>query len=117
MYVVRNIERTCCTCNHWMGTRVVEGDGFVYSLKSIEGICREMRRAKITEGLGIVTLPAALCSAWERWHEIELAVLKNLLHAATPETGDTTPPGVPTTLPIHPAVMLSEQRRGKQSAW
>lgn len=75
MYVARNIEKICCTCNHWMGTRVVEEDGFVYSLKSVEGVCRNVQRVKESGGLNsAVTLPSAACTIWERWHGLELAV-------------------------------------------
>jgi hypothetical protein len=63
MYVVKSSEQSCCTCNHWMGTRVVEKDGFVYSLKNMEAICDGIKRT--------LTFPNTICKSWGRWSELD----------------------------------------------
>jgi hypothetical protein len=72
MYIVKNSEQTCCTCNHWMGTRIVEEDGFVYSLKNMEGICSGIKR--VVDGAEFkraLTFPNTNCKSWGRWSELD----------------------------------------------
>lgn len=71
MYVVKTSEQTCCTCDHWTGTRVKEEDGFVYSLKNLEGICGGIKR--VVDGAEFrraLTFPNTTCNSWERWPEL-----------------------------------------------
>lgn len=72
MYIAKASEKICCTCNHWAGTRVVEEDGFVYSLKALEGICDGVaHQAAGTEFNRALTFPDTRCQAWEKWLELE----------------------------------------------
>ncbi|MBS4097473.1 MAG: hypothetical protein KGZ83_11645 [Sulfuricella sp.] len=70
MLVVNKNERACCTCNHWMGMRVVEEKGYVYSLENLEGTCKSMHHLDTQITIEHpVTLPNASCTAWEIWPE------------------------------------------------
>jgi hypothetical protein len=71
MYIVKNNEQTCCTCDHWTGTRVQEEDGFVYSLKNLEGICSGIKH--VVDGAEFnraLTFPSTSCNAWARWPDL-----------------------------------------------
>lgn len=64
-------EQACCTCHHWSGTRVLE-DGFVYSLKNIEGVCSGIKRVvEGTEFDRALTFPDTRCKSWGRWSELD----------------------------------------------
>lgn len=68
MLVVNRKEKACCTCNYWMGLRVVEEQGYVYSLENLEGTCKCARKLVTPAAMGHpVTLPNASCTAWEIW--------------------------------------------------
>lgn len=70
VYVAKDIEKICCTCNYWMGARVVVEDGFIYSPKGKEGVCR-MRAGD--EPDTATTFPSAVCNTWGRWYGLDLA--------------------------------------------
>lgn len=71
MYIVKGNEKACCTCSHWSGVRAMEESGFVYSLESLEGVCKGMKRAANgAEFDRVLTLPSASCEAWEQWTEV-----------------------------------------------
>lgn len=70
MNVVNASEQVCCTCNFWTGSRIVGEDGYVYSMKSLEGVCRAVRREPGTERSRALALPGDSCPAWEIWPEI-----------------------------------------------
>lgn len=70
MYTAKNGERICCTCDHWTGVRMQEDDGFVYSLKNLEGICSGLRRAVDDAAFDrALTFPDTSCKSWKRWIE------------------------------------------------
>lgn len=71
MYVVNASEQVCCTCNSWTGSRIVGEDGYVYSMKSLEGICGVIRREPGAEHSRALTLPDSSCAVWKKWFEIE----------------------------------------------
>lgn len=74
MFHTRNSTRYCCTCSHWIGTRVVEEGGYVYSLKNLEGICNGSKAATAgTHFNRTLTLPDTSCTSWEKWPEIGLS--------------------------------------------
>ncbi len=71
MYITKENEKNCCTCDFWLGTRVVEQDGFVYSLKNLEGICNSVKRMPDgTELKRTLTFPSVSCDAWRLWHNL-----------------------------------------------
>jgi len=71
MYITKATEKNCCTCNYWVGTRVVEQDGFVYSLKNLEGICNGVKRMPDgAEFKRALTFPATSCTAWQHWNNL-----------------------------------------------
>lgn len=71
MYIGKASEQVCCTCNHWKGTRVLGADGFVYSMKKLEGICHGINRWEEGGEFALaLTLPGNRCKAWEKWQEI-----------------------------------------------
>lgn len=71
MYITKGSEQNCCTCNCWLGTRVVEKDGFVYSLKNLEGICNGVKRTPDgAEFKRSMTFPASSCQAWQQWNNL-----------------------------------------------
>lgn len=68
MLVVNKKEKACCTCNHWMGLRVVEERGYIYSLENLEGTCKCSHHSRSPVAPShAVTLPNASCTAWETW--------------------------------------------------
>ena len=71
MFHTRDSARHCCTCSHWIGTRVVEEGGYVFSLKSLQGICNGSKTATTRPQLNrTLTLPDTCCDSWEKWQEI-----------------------------------------------
>ncbi len=74
MLTALNTEKLCCTCDHWKGVRVFEGDGCVYSLKNIEGVCRASApTADIDSTHPLLTFPANTCPQWEGARDIHQA--------------------------------------------
>ena len=72
MYITKATEKNCCTCNHWAGTRAMEEDGYIYSLKGLEGICDGIAHwAAGTEFKRALTYPDTSCQAWEKWPDME----------------------------------------------
>ncbi len=70
MYVTRHSDQRCCTCRHWQGIRVTEMDGHIYSLKNVEGICRNSDSAEITDTSGLsLSFPQDTCAAWAKWED------------------------------------------------
>lgn len=69
MLVINHNEKACCTCSHWMGMRVAEDRGYVYSLENLEGTCKNGNGSptRQVEANYHVTFPNASCTAWERW--------------------------------------------------
>ncbi len=68
MFITRIGDQRCCTCNHWQGVRVTENDGYIYSLKDVEGICHNLQPSPAGHSACMsLTLPAALCQQWEKW--------------------------------------------------
>lgn len=75
MYAVNNREQVCCTCDHWTGLRANDEDGFVYSLKNIEGFCSGFKRVvNGTEFNRALTFPDTRCKSWKRWIELDSCV-------------------------------------------
>ncbi len=71
MYVANGSEKSCCTCHHWTGTRVLENAGFVYSLEELQGICKGLRRQlALNEFDRALTQPNSTCNAWEKWQNL-----------------------------------------------
>jgi hypothetical protein len=71
MLVINGNEKACCTCNHWMGMRVAEDRGYVYSLENLEGTCKSVKNPpQLMETGHPVTFPNASCTAWEKWPEV-----------------------------------------------
>lgn len=74
MFHTRDNTKFCCTCNHWVGTQVVEESGYVYSLKNLQGICNGSKPATaVTQFKRALTLPDTCCDSWEKWPEIGLS--------------------------------------------
>ena len=73
MFIAKTTEKNCCTCHYWNGTRVTEGDGYIYSLKSLEGICDGTQQRAIRPEFNLaLTFPDGGCNAWEKWLDIEM---------------------------------------------
>ncbi len=76
MYLAKVTEMVCCTCRHWTGMQIFEEDGFVYSLKKLEGVCnsvkRRERRVGDDETSRAMTFPYTHCDAWQKWREAEI---------------------------------------------
>lgn len=71
MYVIKGIEKKCCTCDHWAGLRALEEGGFIYSLENVEGICKGAERGgECAEFDRTLTAPTACCASWEKWADI-----------------------------------------------
>lgn len=71
MYIVKDIEKKCCTCDHWAGLRAMEEGGFIYSLENVEGICKgEERAVNGAESVRALTFPAGCCASWEKWSDL-----------------------------------------------
>lgn len=71
MYIANESEKSCCTCDKWAGTRVLEEAGFIYSLEELQGICKGLRRQlAMNEFERALTQPNSTCSAWEKWHNL-----------------------------------------------
>jgi hypothetical protein len=74
MFHTRDSTKYCCTCSHWVGTRVIEEGGYVYSLKNLQGICNNSQPATAeTRFSHTLTLPDTCCDSWEQWSEIGLS--------------------------------------------
>ncbi|MBS4099484.1 MAG: hypothetical protein KGZ83_21990 [Sulfuricella sp.] len=65
MLIVKLSERNCCTCDHWSGTRIVEEDGFVYSLENLEGVCTLSCRS--SNEMVVLSTPSGTCGSWKFW--------------------------------------------------
>ncbi|MBS4099482.1 MAG: hypothetical protein KGZ83_21980 [Sulfuricella sp.] len=73
MYIANESEKSCCTCNNWSGTRVLEGAGFVYSLEELQGICKGLRqRFAVNEFDHALTQPNSTCASWEKWQSLAI---------------------------------------------
>lgn len=68
MLIVKSSERSCCTCDHWRGTRIMEDDGYVYSLENLEGVCT-VACCESTEMIAL-SVPSGTCKAWKTWEEL-----------------------------------------------
>ena len=72
MHIAKSSEQACCTCAHWTGIRLNEGDGHVYALESQEGICGSIARMLDKNVFhGALTLSSSSCLSWGRWAELE----------------------------------------------
>jgi hypothetical protein len=72
MFITKDHDQNCCTCNHWMGTRVLEEGGYIYSLEDLEGICSGVRR--VVDGAEFnraLTFPGTHCNAWCKWGDLQ----------------------------------------------
>lgn len=74
MYIANESEKSCCTCNKWSGTRVLEEAGFVYSLEELQGVCKGLRRQmSLNEFDYTLTQPNSTCNSWEKWHDFDIS--------------------------------------------
>lgn len=68
MFITRIGDQRCCTCNHWQGVRVTENDGYIYSLKDVEGICHDLKPTqKGHESCMSLSFPSSSCPNWREW--------------------------------------------------
>jgi len=75
IYLAKKSEKTCCTCNRWIGARVMVEDDFVCSMEELEGICNGIEHpADRAEFNGTLTFPDANCNSWEKWREFEVEI-------------------------------------------
>lgn len=71
MFITRNSDQRCCTCQHWQGIRVTELDGHIYSLKNVEGICRSPSSLDRTDAACLsLSLPQDSCIEWAQWDDL-----------------------------------------------
>lgn len=71
MFITRIGDQRCCTCNHWQGVRVTENDGYIYSLKDVEGVCHDLKPSPSgREPCMSLTFPASVCLSWEKWDSL-----------------------------------------------
>lgn len=92
MFITRIGDQRCCTCNHWQGVRVTENDGYIYSLKDVEGVCHDLKpSAAGHEPRMALTFPASLCQNWEKWNGLPFPLEKAV---AEKQHNGTTPAGI-----------------------
>lgn len=73
MFITRINDERCCTCNHWQGVRVTENDGYIYSLKDVEGICHGLQPPlEGRESCMSLTFPSYSCQNWLKWNGLAL---------------------------------------------
>lgn len=84
MFITRISDQRCCTCDNWQGVRVTENDGYIYSLKDVEGICHDIKPAQSGhESCMSLTFPSSLCQNWAKWDGLPFAEKKpagNMMH-------------------------------------
>lgn len=70
MYLAKEAAKECCTCNHWKGLRIREGDGLIYSLENIEGACVAATPAERDTNRNFRGPSHCDCRSWEKWSEL-----------------------------------------------
>ncbi len=72
LHITKPNERCCGTCQYWNGCRVVEEDGFVYSMAAAEATCSHLwETGKDDPHCHPLTLSyTGGCADWSRWEAI-----------------------------------------------